>query len=174
MTRAIRLSDRDFVAVLIDPAVPGDAVLGVVARDHSGHKIALVDMSPGSTAAEIRPADRHRDPRDPRGRARAQPQHRQPVVDTDGRATEPQIAPTRPSEAAWFDGYVRGGGGVGTRNVIGVIASVNCSATVVRRVARRFEDRDIPGIDAWSRPSPIPAAAGWRRPATASRRWSGR
>jgi altronate dehydratase len=46
-----------------------------------------------------------------------------------------------------FDGYLRSDGAVGTRNAIGIIASVNCSATVVRRIARRFEEDLPPGVD---------------------------
>ncbi|MFC7404247.1 UxaA family hydrolase [Georgenia alba] len=37
-----------------------------------------------------------------------------------------------------FDGYVRGDGRVGTRNFIGVITSVNCSASSARMVADQF------------------------------------
>ncbi len=37
-----------------------------------------------------------------------------------------------------FHGFARHDGGVGTRNYIGVIASVNCSVTVVRRIADHF------------------------------------
>ncbi|NBB52887.1 altronate dehydratase, partial [Rhizobium sp. CRIBSB] len=47
-----------------------------------------------------------------------------------------------------FDGYVRPDGSVGTRNYIGVLTSVNCSATVARRIAYAFPDADLPtGID---------------------------
>lgn len=50
-----------------------------------------------------------------------------------------------------FPGYARPGGKVGTRNYIGVISSVNCSAGVSRYVADRFRGpdfaRDFPGID---------------------------
>jgi altronate hydrolase len=42
-----------------------------------------------------------------------------------------------------FDGYRRPGGGVGTRNYIGVLTTVNCSATVAKQIARRTED-EIP------------------------------
>lgn len=38
-----------------------------------------------------------------------------------------------------FMGYHRSNGKVGTRNYVGVMASVNCSATVVARIARHFE-----------------------------------
>ncbi len=43
---------------------------------------------------------------------------------------------------ATFQGYVRAGGQVATRNYIGVLTSVNCSATVARAIADHFR-RDI-------------------------------
>lgn len=49
-----------------------------------------------------------------------------------------------------FDGFVRPGGGVGTRNYIAVISNVNCSATVSKMIARRFGDDALssyPNID---------------------------
>ncbi len=46
------------------------------------------------------------------------------------------------SEQAHFMGYVRGdlgkGGRVGTRNFIGLFSSVNCSATVIHKIAEHF------------------------------------
>jgi altronate hydrolase len=39
----------------------------------------------------------------------------------------------------WFDGYVRDGGKVGTRNYLAVISNVNCSASVARMIAKRFD-----------------------------------
>jgi altronate hydrolase len=58
--------------------------------------------------------------------------------------------PTQYVEApATFQGIVRPGGRVATRNYIGVITSVNCSATVARLIARQFEHRldEFPGVD---------------------------
>jgi altronate hydrolase len=50
---------------------------------------------------------------------------------------------------ATFMGYKRPNGKVGTRNYIGIIASVNCSATVVRAIAGHFANRltDFPHVD---------------------------
>lgn len=50
---------------------------------------------------------------------------------------------------ATFMGYKRPNGKVGTRNYIAVIASVNCSATVVRAIANHFTNRlsDFPNVD---------------------------
>ncbi|MBA2964395.1 MULTISPECIES: UxaA family hydrolase [Ramlibacter] len=51
--------------------------------------------------------------------------------------------PTAPAqEEATFQGIVRADGRVATRNYIGVLTSVNCSATVARAIADRFR-RDI-------------------------------
>ncbi len=53
-------------------------------------------------------------------------------------------------ERASFMGYRRSNGQVGTRNYIGVLTSVNCSATVARMVAQAFDAKalaDFPNID---------------------------
>ena len=50
MIRALRLGGSDDVAILVDPAAPGDDVLGVAARDAvpAGHKMALRAIAAGS------------------------------------------------------------------------------------------------------------------------------
>jgi altronate hydrolase len=50
---------------------------------------------------------------------------------------------------ATFQGIVRPDGRVATRNYIGILTSVNCSATVARHIARHFENRlgDYPNVD---------------------------
>jgi len=52
-------------------------------------------------------------------------------------------------ERATFQGIVRADGRVATRNYIGILTSVNCSATVARMIARHFENRldDFPNVD---------------------------
>ena len=59
-----------------------------------------------------------------------------------------RVAPKVPSPAT-FMGYKRPNGKVGTRNYIAIIASVNCSATVVRAIANHFTNRlaDYPNVD---------------------------
>jgi len=60
-------------------------------------------------------------------------------------------APTTPvAEAATFEGFVRADGAVGTRNFVGVISSVNCSATVCKAIERAFDGSALvewPGVD---------------------------
>ena len=56
-----------------------------------------------------------------------------------------------PGDTPTFDGIVRPDGRVGTRNYVAVLSSVNCSATVVKRIAAGFAAPgaldDHPGVD---------------------------
>lgn len=59
-------------------------------------------------------------------------------------------APPKPLEGKTFRGFRRGDGRVGTRNYIAVISTVNCSASVSRYVAQRFDQellRRYPNVD---------------------------
>ena len=70
---------------------------------------------------------------------------------------------------ATFDGIVRADGRVATRNYIGILTSVNCSATVARMIAGHFEEPArlrIPTSTVSSR-LPIKPAAAWRARARA-------
>jgi altronate hydrolase len=55
------------------------------------------------------------------------------------------------AERATFQGYRRAGGRAGTRNYIGILTSVNCSATVARYIAEAFNKTgilaDYPNVD---------------------------
>lgn len=62
-------------------------------------------------------------------------------VGVDAKAVEPAAT------GAFFEGYARADGHAGTRNFILVLTSVNCSATVARRIADGFpDDRLPPGV----------------------------
>lgn len=56
-----------------------------------------------------------------------------------------------PTERASFQGYRRTNGKVGTRNYLGILTTVNCSATVARAIAQHFtfsgELKNYPNID---------------------------
>lgn len=59
-------------------------------------------------------------------------------------------APQTPPSQDTFMGYDRGDGRVGTRNYIGIITSVNCSATAARMIAQHFTPdalAEYPNID---------------------------
>ncbi|WP_224750074.1 UxaA family hydrolase [Halomonas sp. ML-15] len=54
------------------------------------------------------------------------------------------------AERATFQGIVRPDGRVGTRNFIGILSSVNCSATVIKHIADHFTPErlaDYPNVD---------------------------
>ena len=56
-----------------------------------------------------------------------------------------------PGARATFDGYARADGRVGTRNTIGIFITVNCAATVARKIAAYFDEErmeDYENVDA--------------------------
>ncbi len=59
-------------------------------------------------------------------------------------------APPAPIDGYSFDGFVRPSGQVGTRNYIAIISTVNCSASVSKRVASYFTEERLqayPNVD---------------------------
>ncbi len=52
-----------------------------------------------------------------------------------------------PGERAVFQGIPRKNGKVATRNYIGILSTVNCSATVARAIAEVFRAQEHPGVD---------------------------
>jgi len=67
---------------------------------------------------------------------------RDPAPGTEARPTE--YVPE--SERAQFMGYRRANGSVGTRNYLGVLSSVNCSATVARYIAEAITKEELAGF----------------------------
>ena len=70
-----------------------------------------------------------------------------------GPATAAASGPATPAAPAarTFQGIVRADGRVGTRNYVAILSSVNCSATVVKRIAAAFAApgalEEYPGVD---------------------------
>ncbi|ABM37377.1 UxaA family hydrolase [Polaromonas naphthalenivorans] len=56
------------------------------------------------------------------------------------------LAPPAPDDSLRFQGFVRQDGRVATRNYLGVISSVNCSATVCRHIADAFRGDALAGF----------------------------
>jgi len=69
--------------------------------------------------------------------------------DFSATATPPKMVPE--PERATFEGYRRDNGKVGTRNYVGILTSVNCSATVAKFMAEAINRSgildDYPGVD---------------------------
>jgi altronate hydrolase len=149
--RLVRLNPADDVAILLQPAEAGDVCDGIAVREAipAGHKLAMRAIPAGGPvrkygqvigfAREAIAAGAHVHV------------HNVEIGHAD-RAAEigSDLRAPAPARGATFEGYVRPDGRVGTRNYIGVLTSVNCSATVARRVADWFHpDRmaDFPGCD---------------------------
>lgn len=144
--RVIRLHADDDVVIAREQLVAGTVLAGegvaVVGLIPPGHKVATRAIEPGAAVRRygqiigfalqpIRPG---------------QHVHTHNLAIGDfvrdyaygAEAREPEPV----AEPATFDGIVRADGRVGTRNYIGILTSVNCSATVARAIADHFR-RDI-------------------------------
>jgi len=153
--RVVHLNPADNVIVAVDPIAAGAVVRGVAAaaRIGRGHKMATAAIAEGAPVLKfgqiIGFASRPIAPGEwvhehnvamkdfARDYRFAEAAKAEPVLPVDQRAT--------------FQGYRRANGKVGTRNYLGVLTSVNCSATVARLIAREVEKSDIladyPNVD---------------------------
>ncbi|KQW49769.1 MULTISPECIES: UxaA family hydrolase [unclassified Roseateles] len=135
------------VALTADEALPQLLVRNAIA---AGHKIALRDIAGGEVVLKygqpIGVASRNISVGEHvhshnLAMARAEPA-------PTGQTARPM--PSAPSEHLTFEGYLRADGRVGTRNYIGVLSSVNCSATVCKAIAQAFSGDALaacPGVD---------------------------
>ncbi|MFS8035382.1 UxaA family hydrolase [Xanthobacter sp. AM11] len=153
--RVLKLSAKDNVAVALDEVPRGAPVAGVVAgaRIPKGHKFAFEAIAEGAPVLKFGQVI---------GFA-AQPIapgahiHTHNVVLHDfardyafaADATADVLVPA--AERATFQGFRRSNGRTGTRNYLGILTSVNCSASVARFAAQAAEHAgllaDFPGID---------------------------
>jgi len=150
----IQLHPRDKVAVACVAVAAGAVIaqpggpLAVPTAIPAGHKIAIVPIAAGEVVLK------YGQPIGVASRPIAAGEHVHvhnvemgqalPSQAIDGTAS----APLAPGKAASFEGYVRADGRVGTRNYIGVLSSVNCSASVCKAIARAFEGPGaLPGVD---------------------------
>jgi altronate hydrolase len=145
-TRLIRLRPVDDVAIAAGDIPAGDQVDAgagpLTARDHipRGHKIALRDLHRGDRVLRYGQVIGFA------GRDITAGEHvhvhnleyrefdREYEFAVDARVEE--LLPE--SERESFDGYLRSDGTVGTRNYLGVLTSVNCSATAAKQIAARM------------------------------------
>lgn len=152
----IRLNDGDTVMVARS-AVPAGTVVaeaGLTVRSDvpAGHKIAAVDIPCDAAVIKYGAVIGFAKADIPRGTHvhDHNMEFREFARDhACGRDYRP-VTPLPEQERATFRGIVRDDGRVATRNYIGVMATVNCSATVVKRIAAWFTAErlaDYPNID---------------------------
>ncbi|MCB4363354.1 altronate dehydratase [Hydrogenophaga taeniospiralis] len=152
----IQLSDLDNVGVARSPLTPGQPIAvgdgTVVARDAiaAGHKLALQPI------AADEPVLKYGQTIGVATRDIAVGEHvhvhnvAMVVSQAEhgaGSAYQPVVPSSQP---ATFLGIVRANGRVATRNYLGVVSSVNCSATVCQRIAQHFTPevlRAFPNVD---------------------------
>jgi arabinonate dehydratase len=155
-TKTIRLDANDNLVVALDALKTGeDAGLEATAAADipAGHKMAtafIKDGAPifkfnqiiGFAAGDIRPGEHiHTHNCDFKGFERDYAYG----VDAKPTAFVPE------AERATFQGFRRANGRVGTRNYIGILSSVNCSATVAKQIVARLERSGVfetyPNVD---------------------------
>ena len=158
MTDTLVLHPADSVAVLTRRMAAGDDPLGLgrplVTGLSAGHKLARVAVTRGhpvlkfgqvigSATTDIRPGDHVHS-----HNCAFSDHDRGFEIGADRAAAEaavPKVAP------ATFMGYARPDGRVGTRNFIALCATVNCSATVIRRAAEELAREGVlaayPNVD---------------------------
>jgi arabinonate dehydratase len=148
----LALHPDDSVALARRGLQPGDEVAAGGARPvlatgpvPRGHKVALVDLPEGSAVRKYG----HAIGIASRAIAAGDHVHEHNLVSAAragadvGSVTVPAVAgaPSAappPEPMPTFDGILRPDGRVGTRNYVAVLSTVNCSATVVRRIASAF------------------------------------
>ncbi|MCK0196966.1 altronate dehydratase family protein [Ancylobacter sp. 6x-1] len=155
--RTLRLSDADNVIIAVDGIRAGEQVAEGIAAARlipKGHKIAARPIADGEAVrkfgqvigfakGDIAPGDWV---------------HEHNVVLHDFERDYAYAAEARPDEGlrpgeapAAFEGFRRADGRVGTRNYIGILSSVNCSATVAEFIAdavtRSGVLDDYPNVD---------------------------
>ena len=153
LAQAIVLSSKDNVAVANGRIEPGTELPGGVkalSAIDPGHKVAILPIKAGEAVVKYAQAI---------GRATEDIApgthiHSHNLVFESGRM--PVVPPSDPVQASdrdkarTFMGYRRADGRAGTRNFVGIIASVNCSTTVCRAIAERANREllpEYPGID---------------------------
>lgn len=131
-------NDKDNVAIALSPLDSGEVIDNITLPGPipAGHKFAIKAVSSGDAviklghaigiaSADILPGDHvHEHNLAFAGQA-----------DRSAIGTDILFPETR---QAFFEGYLRPDGRAGTRNYIGVLTSVNCSATVAKRIAAYF------------------------------------
>ena len=142
----LQLKPGDEVAIALRNISPSEQLAGfpfaAATTVPFGHKIALVDLAPGQIIHRLGQPIGHATAAIPAGshvHLHNMGFDRSMATRVIGTRLSNSVADLA-SEAPSFQGYLRENGKVGTRNYIGILASVNCSALVARMVADHFRD----------------------------------
>jgi altronate hydrolase len=140
----------DSVGIALADLAVGEAADGVslVEPITAGHKFALKPIAPGAAVIKLGHGIGEASAAIPAG-AHVHSHNLRFAGGADRSAPAALPAPLQPREAT-FMGIRRADGRIATRNYIGLLTSVNCSATVARRVAAHFTPERLapyPNVD---------------------------
>lgn len=136
MTRVILLSEGDSVAITLDGLAAGDPIgNGLTAAQDipPGHKVSLTATAPDAEVIKYGQVIGHATA--PIAPGQHVHTHNLAFHDIDHGDVVPQPRLITPVPPETFRGIVRADGRVATRNYLGIITSVNCSATVAKLIA---------------------------------------
>jgi altronate hydrolase len=156
MTDALHLHAQDNVAILLRDCSAGEIMCGTAlhADIPNGHKFALRPIAAGEAVLKygaiigFAVADI--------GAGQHVHDHNVVLADAPPAAISAPVAtPVKQTVSGAaigtsFQGFHRADGGIGTRNYIGILTSVNCSATVAQAIAAHFTVErlaDFPNVD---------------------------
>jgi galactarate dehydratase len=147
----IRINPRDNVAIVVEPdglAAGAAQAGGLVAREHipQAHKIALQEIAQGEPILRYGEVIGYAN-RDIVGGSwvREELIDMPPAPPLDQLPLATAIPPDLPPlEGYTFEGYVNSDGSVGTRNVLGIGATVQCVAPTVDYAVRRIKTELLP------------------------------
>jgi altronate hydrolase len=157
-TPVLQLDPGDNVAVSLGDlgagqsiTVPGQAPVTAAAEVPRGHKIAIRPIEAGSPVIKYGQAIGHAVTAVAAGDHVHTHNLGMAEIEREYEfATARTTPPPPPGDRPTFLGYRRANGQAGTRNYIGVLTSVNCSATAARLIADQFRGTaldDHPGVD---------------------------
>jgi altronate hydrolase len=153
--RALRLQDSDNVVVTLETITPGTIIEGIEAtqRIPRGHKMATVAIPEGAPVLKFGQIIGSATTNIAPGAWVHEHNAGMRAFERDYRFAE-GATPTAflpEGERATFKGFHRANGKVGTRNYIGIMTSVNCSASVARFMAEEINRSglldDYPNVD---------------------------
>jgi len=153
--RVIRLHADDNVVVAVDQVAAGSLAQGIAATERvpRGHKMASVPIATGDPVRKFGQIIGFASKSIAQGEWVHEHNVEMHEFARDYRFAEaaPKVDILPEDRRATFEGFRRKDGKVGTRNYIGILTSVNCSATVARFMAEEVEHSgilaDYPMID---------------------------
>lgn len=156
MPQALKLGSQDDVLVALQPLKAGELLpefhLALVSDVPAGHKLALHSLPSGQPVRKFNQIIGFTT----QTLAAGEHVHTHNLAvgeiekDYAIGADAPQSFVVPVDTPATFLGYLREDGRAGTRNYVGVLTTVNCSATVARRIAAHFSSevlREFPNVD---------------------------